>query len=218
MLRFSAVETRTPLRRNSSASASMRWASTRDNVLVSPSAPQGLCHEDEREGYANRAYGSRSLSRPVARSTWLGEPGGSRPKGLADLVRPSYGPATRNLPKGHLIDGLQDLGDFGHPRHPSYRAPDFCPLPWQVCLLLNTPVFTGRNSRTARFPGAGSKVGLSDRTFPDRAPVKPAPGMPVASIRLVSILRALRGSMDPARRAQRLIESPPTATQASLFP
>src|SRR5215470_7952096 len=29
---------------------------------------------------------------------------------------------SRNRPKGHLVDGLQDLGDFGHPRSPAIRT------------------------------------------------------------------------------------------------
>jgi hypothetical protein len=33
-----------------------------------------------------------------------------------------YGPVTRNPPEGDLVDGLQDLGDFGHPRHPAIRT------------------------------------------------------------------------------------------------
>ena len=33
-----------------------------------------------------------------------------------------YGPVTRNLPMGDLVDGLQDLGGFGRPRHPAIRT------------------------------------------------------------------------------------------------
>ena len=51
---------------------------------------------------------------------------GARPSDLV-VSRPHhvyccYGPVTRNLPKGDLVDGLQDLGDFGHPRHPAIRT------------------------------------------------------------------------------------------------
>jgi hypothetical protein len=49
--------------------------------------------------------------------------------------------------------------------------------------------------RTAGFPQYGSKVGLSDRAFPDPASVKLAPSIPVAWIRFASTLRALRCSM-----------------------
>jgi len=43
----------------------------------------------------------------------------ARPSGL-HLSRPHcvhccYGPVTRNLPKGDLVDGLQDFRGFGHP-------------------------------------------------------------------------------------------------------
>src|SRR5262245_24898294 len=41
-----------------------------------------------------------------------------------------YGPVTRGLPKGGLVDGLQDLWGFWTPPpscHPNYKAPDFCP-------------------------------------------------------------------------------------------
>ena len=37
-----------------------------------------------------------------------------------------YGPVTRDLPKGDLVDRLQDLG-FPSPCYPSYGAPDCCP-------------------------------------------------------------------------------------------
>ena len=37
-----------------------------------------------------------------------------------------YGPVTRDLPKGDLVDRLQDLG-FPPPCYPNYGAPDFCP-------------------------------------------------------------------------------------------
>ena len=40
-----------------------------------------------------------------------------------------YGPVTRNLPKGDLVDGLSGLRELSFPPscHPNYRAPDFCP-------------------------------------------------------------------------------------------
>src|SRR6202040_4467151 len=41
-------------------------------------------------------------------------------------VHSHYGPVTRDLPKGDLVDGLQSLG-FPPPCHPSYGASDFCP-------------------------------------------------------------------------------------------
>ena len=37
-----------------------------------------------------------------------------------------YGPVTRDLPKGGLVDRLQSLG-FPPPCYPSYGAPDCCP-------------------------------------------------------------------------------------------
>jgi MFS family permease len=59
-----------------------------------------------------------------------------------------YGPVTRNLPKGDFVDGLQDF-EILVSRHPAIppsklQGSDFCP--WQVCLLLNTPVLPGRDS------------------------------------------------------------------------
>src|SRR5215813_8836210 len=51
---------------------------------------------------------------------------GARPSDLVvsrpQRVHRCYGPVTRNLPKGDLVDGLQDLGGFGHPRHPAIRT------------------------------------------------------------------------------------------------
>src|SRR5215475_7361284 len=51
---------------------------------------------------------------------------GARPSRL-HISRPHhvyccYGPVTRNLPKGDLVDGLQDLGNFGHPRCPAIQT------------------------------------------------------------------------------------------------
>ena len=37
-----------------------------------------------------------------------------------------YGPATRSLPKGDLVDRLQDF-DLSLPCYPNYGAPDFFP-------------------------------------------------------------------------------------------
>jgi hypothetical protein len=47
-----------------------------------------------------------------------------------------YGPVTRSLPKGDLVDRLQDFG-FPPPCYPNYGAPDYCP--GRLNLLLNTP-------------------------------------------------------------------------------
>ncbi len=47
--------------------------------------------------------------------------------------------------------------------------------------------------RTVSFPQYGWKVGLSGSAFPHAAQVKPAPGIPCASRRFASALRALRG-------------------------
>src|SRR5262249_28791308 len=120
-------------------------------------------------------FGTPCCLRPTAVGSALGSHL-SRPH----CVHCCYGPVTRDLPKGDLVDGLQDLGDFGHPRHPAIQTTGLLPLPWQVDLLLNTPVFTGRNCRKAGFPRYGSKAGLSDRAFPDRTSVKLAPSMPGA--------------------------------------
>jgi hypothetical protein len=46
--------------------------------------------------------------------------------------------------------------------------------------------------RTAGFPQYGSKAGLSDGAFPAPAPVKPAPGIPIAELKFASILHAPR--------------------------
>src|ERR1019366_8057883 len=43
-----------------------------------------------------------------------------------------YGPVTRDLPEGDLVDGLQSLG-FPPPCHPSYGTPDFCPGRFASC-------------------------------------------------------------------------------------
>ncbi len=37
-----------------------------------------------------------------------------------------YGPVARDLPRGDLVDRLQDLG-FPPPCYPNYGAPDYCP-------------------------------------------------------------------------------------------
>src|ERR1700720_2728504 len=47
-------------------------------------------------------------------------------------VHSHYGPVTRDLPKGDLVDGLQSLG-FPPPCHPSYGASDFCPGRFDPC-------------------------------------------------------------------------------------
>ena len=52
--------------------------------------------------------------------------------------------------------------------------------------------FSWSHFRTAGFPQYGWKVGLSGSAFPHVAQVKPAPGMPCASRRFASTLRALR--------------------------
>jgi hypothetical protein len=43
-----------------------------------------------------------------------------------------YGPVTRNLPTGDLVDRLQSLG-FPPPCYPNYGAPDFCPGRFVSC-------------------------------------------------------------------------------------
>ena len=43
-----------------------------------------------------------------------------------------YGPVTRDLPKGDLVDRLQSLG-FPPPCYPSYGAPDFYPGRFVSC-------------------------------------------------------------------------------------
>jgi len=57
-----------------------------------------------------------------------------------------YGPVTRSLPKGDLVDRLQDFG-FPPPCYPNYGAPDYCP--GRLNLLLNTPAFTGHTTGRA---------------------------------------------------------------------
>ncbi len=47
-------------------------------------------------------------------------------------VHSHYGPVTRNLPKGDLVDGLQSFG-FPPPCHPSYGAPDCYPGRFDPC-------------------------------------------------------------------------------------
>jgi hypothetical protein len=67
-----------------------------------------------------------------------------------------YGPVTRSLPKGDLVDRLQDFG-FPPPCYPNYGAPDYCP--GRLNLLLNTPALldTQPDVRIAR-------IRLSDKT------------------------------------------------------
>jgi hypothetical protein len=52
--------------------------------------------------------------------------------------------------------------------------------------------FSWSRFRTAGFPQYGWKVGLSGSAFPHVTQVKPAPGMPCASCKFASTLRALR--------------------------
>ena len=66
-------------------------------------------------------------------------------------------------------------------------------MPRWVCLPLNTPAFSWSHFRTAGFPQYGWKVGFSGSAFPHVPQVKPAPGMPCATRRFASTLRALRG-------------------------
>ena len=77
-----------------------------------------------------------------------------------------YGPATRSLPKGDLVDRLQDF-DLSPPCYPNYGAPDFCPagLPPAEHTSLNWTHF-----RTAGFPQYGWKAGFSDGAFPTSTP------------------------------------------------
>ena len=84
-----------------------------------------------------------------------------------------YGPMTRNLPKGDLVDRLQKIG-FPPPCYPSYGAPDSCP--GGICLPLNRPALAGHTTRRAdcrhralqwnhaartRVPGHGERMGLA---------------------------------------------------------
>jgi len=62
-------------------------------------------------------FGIPCCLRPTAVGSALGSRL-SRPH----CVHCCYGPVTRDLPKGDLVDGLQDLGDFGHPRHPAIQT------------------------------------------------------------------------------------------------
>ena len=43
-----------------------------------------------------------------------------------------YGPVTRRLPEGDVVDRLQSLG-FPPPCYPNYGAPDFCPDRFVSC-------------------------------------------------------------------------------------
>ena len=60
-----------------------------------------------------------------------------------------YGPMTRNLPKGDLVDRLQKFG-FPPPGYPSYGAPDS--FPGGICLPLNRPALAGHTTGRADFP------------------------------------------------------------------
>ena len=86
-----------------------------------------------------------------------------------------YGPMTRNLPKGDLVDRLQKIG-FPPPCYPSYGAPDSCP--GGICLPLNRPALAGHTTRRADFrhralqwnhaartrvPGHDQRAGLASR-------------------------------------------------------
>ena len=74
---------------------------------------------------------------------------------------------------------------------------------WRVSGLRMMPPFPPPplSFRTAGFPQYGWKAGLSDSAFPRIAQIKPAPGIPCASRRFASALRALRGhTLRPALR------------------
>src|ERR1700749_1268229 len=64
-----------------------------------------------------------------------------------------YGPVTRNLPEGDLVDRLQDLG-FPPPCYPNYGAPDCCP--GRSLLLLNMPAFAGHTTGRETLASPGS--------------------------------------------------------------
>src|ERR1700752_1374793 len=64
-----------------------------------------------------------------------------------------YGPVTRDLPEGDLVDRLQDLG-FPPPCYPNYGAPDCCP--GRSLLLLNTPAFAGHTTGLDTLASSGS--------------------------------------------------------------
>ena len=64
-------------------------------------------------------------------------------------VHSRYGPMTRNLPKGDLVDRLQKFG-FPPPGYPSYGAPDS--FPGGICLPLNRPALAGHTTGRADFP------------------------------------------------------------------
>jgi len=84
-----------------------------------------------------------------------------------------YGPVTRNLPKGDLVDGLQDFEILGWDRDrarlavgegfpfPLFRLRNgFTVSPWRT--FLDAPL----KSWTARFPGSSSKPWLSSVDLP----------------------------------------------------
>ena len=66
-----------------------------------------------------------------------------------------YGLFAHPLPKGEVVDRLQDFG-LPPPCYPSYEASDS--YPGRSCLLLNTPAFAGRTTGRESFPSSGSSL------------------------------------------------------------
>jgi hypothetical protein len=85
-----------------------------------------------------------------------------------------YGPATRSLPSGDFVDGLQDFG-FPPSCHPNYGAPDSCP--GRSITPAEQTRLTGRTSARRGLPGTAER--LAYQAGPTRyvLQLKPAPGM-----------------------------------------
>src|SRR5262249_39154282 len=65
---------------------------------------------------------------------------------------------TRNLPEADLVDGLQDLGDFGHPRHHAIRTTGLLTLALAGLSPAEHTSFTGRNNVACGFPAPRSSA------------------------------------------------------------
>jgi hypothetical protein len=101
---------------------------------------------------------------------------------------------------------------------------DFHPLEWQLASLQGLrmmPTFprSPLRFRKAGFPRYGSKAGLSDRAFPDRASVKLAPSMPVTWSGLPPsfVLSAAAWILRSKSEATCSVETPPCERPASLY-
>jgi hypothetical protein len=135
---------------------------------------------------------------PTAAITAAGQPGLLRPGTSCFVASARTGYANR------LKTGNWRYGDS----HPARLRP--CRL-----LLSIAPL----RFRKAGFPRYGSKDGLSERTFPDRSSVKPAPGMPVGRSGLSPsfVLAAAAWVLRSKSETTCSVKAPPCERLTSLY-